>query len=190
MKIKLERYIKARVNQPREDEVQAILDIFIEKKFNKGAIFKRADTISKELGFIASGSARLFIINNQGEEITGAVSQRNEFLSDTLSSHTNQNTPICIEILENSNILIASLQDVRKLLETNLTLNILFREYLLSFTVDLAKKQLLFINGTAKDRYDFIVKHNPELLQKFPLKFIASIIGITPTQLSRIRKQK
>ena len=83
MKIELERYIKARVNQPREDEVQAILDIFIEKKFNKGAIFKRADTISKELGFITSGSARLFIINNQGEEITGAVSQRNQFLSDT-----------------------------------------------------------------------------------------------------------
>lgn len=54
----------------------------------------------------------------------------------------------------------------------------------------MAKRQLLFLTGTAIERYQFILENNPKLLKKFPLRFIASIIGITPTQLRRIRDKK
>ena len=54
----------------------------------------------------------------------------------------------------------------------------------------MGKKNLAFLKGTAKDRYQFILENNPSLLKKFPLRLIASIIGITPTQLSRIRNKK
>jgi hypothetical protein len=48
----------------------------------------------------------------------------------------------------------------------------------------------MFLNGTAKERYQYLLATNPSLLEKFPLKFVASMIGVTPTQLSRIRKEK
>jgi len=56
--------------------------------------------------------------------------------------------------------------------------------------LEMAKRYYLFIAGTAKERYQFIIDNNPNLVKKFPLRFIASIIGITPTQLSRIRNNK
>jgi hypothetical protein len=54
----------------------------------------------------------------------------------------------------------------------------------------MAEIQFLFLTGTAKERYQRILENNPEMLRKFPLRFIASMIGITPTQLSRVRKKK
>lgn len=54
---------------------------------------------------------------------------------------------------------------------------------------ELLKLYILFLTGYASDRYHFILNNNPDLLEKFPLHFIASMIGVTPTQLSRIRKK-
>ena len=64
------------------------------------------------------------------------------------------------------------------------------REHIIKITIEMGKKNLAFLKGTAKDRYQFILENNPSLLKKFPLRLIASIIGITPTQLSRIRNKK
>jgi ribosomal protein L10 len=56
--------------------------------------------------------------------------------------------------------------------------------------LEMANSQYLFLTGTAKERYQFILENKPELLKNFPLRFIASMIGITPTQLSRVRNKK
>ena len=47
-----------------------------------------------------------------------------------------------------------------------------------------------FITGTGKERYKMILEKNPNFLKKFPIRIIASLIGVTPTQLSRIRNIK
>ncbi len=43
------------------------------------------------------------------------------------------------------------------------------------------------IKGTARERYEALVKNRPELLRNVPLKVIASYLGITPAYLSRLR---
>jgi len=40
------------------------------------------------------------------------------------------------------------------------------------------------------DRYNEMLKENPEIFQRVPLVYIASYLGITPESLSRIRRQK
>jgi hypothetical protein len=48
----------------------------------------------------------------------------------------------------------------------------------------------LFINYTAKERYEYLEKEQPEIFQHFALRDIASFIGITDVSLSRIRKDR
>jgi hypothetical protein len=81
------------------------------------------------------------------------------------------------------------MDDVWNLINRNLTFNILIREYIGDRSMELVKRNLLFLNGTAKERYEYLLSTNPSLLKKYPLKFIASMIGVTQTQLSRIRKE-
>ena len=52
----------------------------------------------------------------------------------------------------------------------------------------LAREYSLLID-TPQERYEKLVKMNPDWIQKVPLKYIASYIGVTPQALSRIRRR-
>ena len=39
------------------------------------------------------------------------------------------------------------------------------------------------------DRYRYLLEHQPEVLQAFPLKHIASFLRMTPETLSRVRQR-
>lgn len=190
MKKQFEYFINQRVKKSKEHEVQEILSIFSEKKYDKGALFKEGHTVIKKLGFLVDGSARTYFINDRGDEITDEIVQKNNFLSDIISVRTNKASPIIIEIIEESIVLVANMDSVWDLLEYNVTFNILIREHIGDRAMELLKRHLMFLNGTAKERYEYILDTNPEVLKKFPLKYIASMIGVTQTQLSRIRKEK
>ena len=45
------------------------------------------------------------------------------------------------------------------------------------------------VNGNAKERYLSLIKKRPEIIQKVPLKYIASYLGITQPYLSYLKKQ-
>jgi CRP-like cAMP-binding protein len=190
MKEQFEEFIYQRVKIAKEDDVKGILSIFNEQLYQKGTLFKEQDTVIQNLGFLVTGSARSYFINDKGDEITDEVLQSKNFLSDIISIRTNEKSPIIIEVLEKSNLLVASMDNVWELLNYNVTLNILVREYMGDRAMELVKRHLLFLNGTSKQRYEYLMDTNPSLFKKFPLRFIASMIGVTPTQLSRIRNKK
>lgn len=49
--------------------------------------------------------------------------------------------------------------------------------------------KLAVVNGTAKERFCSLLKNRPEIVERVPLKIIASYIGITPPSLSRLKRQ-
>lgn len=57
------------------------------------------------------------------------------------------------------------------------------------FVQEYFNKKLL-LNYTAKERYEYFEKEQPEIFQHFALKDIASFIGVTDVSLSRIRKER
>lgn len=95
-----------------------------------------------------------------------------------------------VKVTEPTKLLTATVNDVEMLLEESLTFNRLPGEKMADGLVIMARMRMLFLAGTAKERYQFILENNPNLLKNIPLRFIASKIGITPTQLSRIREKK
>jgi hypothetical protein len=184
-----EQFIYNRVAPAKEHEVKEILSIFYREAFEKKAFFKERDTVIRKLGFLIDGSARSYFINDKGDEITNEIVQRNNFLSDIISVRTAAESPIVIEFIEKSTVLVANMNNVWALLERNVTFNILIREYIGDRAMELLQRHLMFLNGNAKERYRYVVEANPEILTKFPLKYIATMIGVTQTQLSRIRKE-
>lgn len=60
----------------------------------------------------------------------------------------------------------------------------------------MAHSQILFFerkstvfSGTAKEKYEAMIKVRPEIMQKVPLNVIATYLGISPQHLSRLRKE-
>lgn len=52
--------------------------------------------------------------------------------------------------------------------------------------IDRSRHDLLVL--TAEERYRKLVDDEPQLLQRIPLQYLASILGVTPRHLSRLRK--
>jgi CRP-like cAMP-binding protein len=190
MKEALKKYIVEQVKSPNKAEINEILGIFEEKQFQKGEFFKTPFTTGRQIAFLPEGAVRIIIYKESGDEITARIRQENSFLTDPFRLEAADASPLGIECLEKQTLLIAPIDKFNELLETNLTLNIAVRKHLMEQLLELGKYQYLFLTGTAKERYQFVLKNNAELLKKFPLRFIASMIGITPTQLSRVRKKK
>ncbi len=190
MKEALKLFITDQVASPKEEEINDILALFEEKKFKKGEFFKEPFKIGNHIAFLSVGAVRLIIYKENGDEITARIRQDNSFIVDPFRLNGTDSSPLGIECLEDLTLLIASLEKVQKLLETNLALNIVIRKHQKEQMLEMAKSHYLFLTGTAKERYQFIIDNNPELIKKFPLRFIASMIGITPTQLSRVRNKK
>ena len=188
MKGQLENFIRSIVTNPIEQEINAILDIFQERKYSKGEHFKYHNQICTEFGYIVDGSLRQYVVKENGEELTGSIIPKNNLVTDFISVRTNQKTRISIDAIEPTTMLVASTESNRKLLEVNITYNRFIREHLADRAMQLSRMHMLFLTGTAKERYLFLLQNYPDLLKKFPLRFIATMIGITPTQLSRIRR--
>ena len=190
MKDSLKKYIIEQVHSPKEEEIDEIIGIFQDRQFQKGEFFKKPFTKGHQIAFLPEGAVRVIIYKENGDEITARIRQRNSFLTDPFRLDGSEPSPLGIECLEKQILLITSIDKFNALLETSLTLNIVVRKHLMEQLLELGKYQYLFLTGTAKERYQFVLKNNSELLKKFPLRFIASMIGITPTQLSRVRKKK
>jgi CRP-like cAMP-binding protein len=190
MQSKLEILIRRSVKNPLQEEINAIEGIFNLCEYKKGDVFKRSNTITKELAFLIEGSARTYLATPEGDEFTILITEKNNFIADLISVRTNAPTPIELDFLEDSTALVAPITAHIKLIETNLAYNILIREHLADQAMKLGKWHISFLMGTAQERYQFILDNYPQLINKFPLKFIATMIGVTPTQLSRIRNKK
>ena len=186
----LRQYLIEQVSSPKDEEIKEILSIFEVKDFKKGEYFKEPFKVGKEIGFLVHGAIRIVIFTNDGEEVTARIREENSFIADPNILQNNDPSPLGIECLEDLSLLVANITDFQSLLESNLTLNIVVRKFLAQQMSEIGKQQLLFLTGSAKERYEFIIKQHPNLLKKFPLRFIASMIGITPTQLSRVRSKK
>lgn len=189
MKDSLKNYIVKQVASPKEGEIEEILSIFREKHYQKGDFFKKPFTTGSHVAFLGEGTVRTIIYRENGDEVTVRVRQKNSFLADPFRLEGMGDSPSGIECLEDLTMLVAPIDRFTSLLETNLALNIVVRIHLKEQLLEIGKNYYQFITGTARERYEFILENNPELLKKIPLRFIASLIGVTSTQLSRIRKK-
>lgn len=46
-----------------------------------------------------------------------------------------------------------------------------------------------YLKNTPRERYEYLLQNHPEIIQRVPLQYIASYLGITAVSLSRIRKR-
>lgn len=182
--------IKRHCPNAKENEVQLICDIFELKHLVKGDIIKKSDKQIPFINFLISGSVRFFVISKKGDETTYRIVDYPTFVDDKLFRDFKNMPTMTIECIEKCTILEAKSSDFKRLLNSNLTLNIFLRNIMMEEVADFMNSILSFFSEEADGRYKQLMEKYPHYLKNHPLKYIASMIGITPTQLSRIRKKK
>lgn len=172
--------------EPRWNEIK---NIFKVQKIPAKTTLLESGDVSKYQYIISKGCLRLFIIKEDGNEVTVQFFFENQMVASMESAFTGKPGRMYLESIEDSEVIIARLKDWKELFvrypEYNQVL-ILFLQKRLLYYADLYAS---FILKTPEQRYEKLVNENPEIIERVPHYYIASYLGITPVSLSRIRSR-
>ncbi|WP_299110915.1 Crp/Fnr family transcriptional regulator [uncultured Winogradskyella sp.] len=151
------------------------------KKINvkKGAVLQRIGDISSKVFLVESGLLRSYIIDDKGKEHIYMFGPENWLVADSCEP----NTPcqLFIDALEDTIINVATKEE---LLKEGPDLTALLKR------LDTMQNRIIMLmSSNAKKRYEHFTKTYPNIIQRVPLKMVASYLGITPEALSRIRNE-
>ncbi|HSF55473.1 MAG TPA: Crp/Fnr family transcriptional regulator [Algoriphagus sp.] len=155
-----------------------------EVHFEKEEYFAEAGKVLKQVGFIIDGILRISYYNNKGDEITKI------FLEERHLLYNLKNVPSTeyIQAITPCKLLVFSNTDWKELSDTILNWdNIILKITSKSLAQKLEKVSPL-ISQDATTRYLEFLQKYPNLVNRIPLSYIASYLGITQQSLSRIRK--
>lgn len=137
-------------------------------------------------GIIKSGYFKYTVISTNGEEHIVGFAFAGTFVGDYLSIISDNNDEINIVASVDSEVWICD----REVLDNALSNNpIRCRTIVDNLFQQIYKSFLDLYRLSPKERYLELVHRCPDILQNVSLKEIASYLNITPTHLSRLRKE-
>lgn len=165
-------------------------DLFSELSITKGEYFAVENKTETRIGFLLTGIVRAFYRNHEGIEYNKTFFTDNQFLGAYASLVTQQPNRINIQALTDCTLLIADYSQITKLFATHRAIETLARLLAEQFYIEKEKREIEIVLLQADERYKLFREEYPGLDNLIPQYHIASYLGITPTQLSRIRAKK
>lgn len=154
----------------------------------KGDYYWEAGKVVRHIGFLTEGVIRVYYYNNKGEEITRYFIDENHLI---LSGNTIDEVYTPSEYLSavtECKMIIFSKEDWKEITETIIGWESIIQRITAKHHREKIERRGGLVSQDGTERYlDFIQKF-PTLVNRVPLSFIASYLGITQSSLSRIRK--
>jgi CRP-like cAMP-binding protein len=186
MTTELKNFISQYVSLPA-DELDHIAGKFKISSVKKNDLILRQGEICKDLIFVQSGCLRLYYIED-GVEISVWFSFGHSSAIEIYSFISQKPTVYFLQAIEDSEILYLPKSSLDSLYNTYPKLQEMMRKFWEDVIINLLERFTALQKDSAEKRYlDLLNK--PPYLQSVPQKYLASFIGVTPTSLSRIRKQ-
>ena len=159
------------------------------KTIKKGEILLQNGQIAKEIHFIIKGALRAFIIDTTGNTYNKNIFLEGDFAGSTVSLIQQTPSEFSIEALEDSILININYKKYKELIFQNNDLKNFYISYLeRNWVIEKEQREISIVMENATERYLDLLSKHPDIAERIPLLHIASHLGITPTQLSRIRK--
>lgn len=145
--------------------------------------------ICRYIYFIEKGALRSFSTDHDGTEHVMQLSIEDHWIADLSSFITQTPGNLTVEAIEDSEVLILPYSAVEQLSASIPALETYFRKLYQRAYVNMQQRHNFVQSKPAKERYEILIRNNPQFAARIPLIHIASYLGITAESLSRIRKQ-
>jgi CRP-like cAMP-binding protein len=168
-------------------ELEDIANKFKSKVLKKNSYLLRQGDTCKDLVFVQNGCLRLYYLKDDIEVSVWFAFQQSSaieiysFISENPSNYF-------LQAIEDSEVLYLSKTELNKLYQHQPKMQEMMRNFWEDVILNLINRFTALQKDSAEKRYlDLLNK--PAYLETIPQKYLASFIGVTPTSLSRIRKQ-
>lgn len=156
--------------------------------FDKDSIILEQGNHCNHLWFINKGAVKAFECID-GNERVSHLFLSNMFFTNYYCWVTKKQSDLTFKAVEESEIIEIDYPKLEELCTRYHIFDTIGRKMAERIFVQEYFNKKLLLNFTAKQRYEYFEKEQPEIFRHFALKDIASFIGITDVSLSRIRKK-
>jgi CRP-like cAMP-binding protein len=183
--------------QPAIDQIspleeQALTDFLPAWKYwtcPKDHLLLREHTVSDYIYFIEKGAARIFY-HKKDKEVTEWIALDRQFFLSITSFFQRTPSHLIIQTIEPSLVYGIHHNDLMALADKHHSVEKMLRK-MITLSLILSQQRMDSIQfETAQQRYEKLLQNTPTIIQRVPLSYIASFLGVTLETLSRIRAQK
>jgi len=164
--------------------------LFSNTALKKNDYLLKMNQYAKSIHFVKNGYLRVFAYNESGEkEITQWISNQGMFLTDLSSFIFDNRSRWNIQALSNCELYTISkenYQSIGNYVENWAELEKLF---IAKCFITLENRVFSQLSMTAEEKVKNLFELNPDVFLQVPLQYIASMLGMTPETLSRVRRK-
>ncbi|MFA6060601.1 MAG: Crp/Fnr family transcriptional regulator [Taibaiella sp.] len=167
---------------------------FISKKANelelsRNEYYWEAGKAVKQIGFISEGVLRVYYYTNKGEENTRYFVDENHLILDGNTSAANYTPSEYLQAITDCKLIIFSKKDWKEISDTIVGWDSIIQKIITKYHAEKLERRSPLVSQDATTRYLEFMEAFPMLVNRIPLSFIASYLGVTQQSLSRIRKK-
>jgi len=181
-----------------EESRHAFMEAWKNWKTTKDFFLLKENTVSDYIYFIKKGVARIYYYKNarpddregRGKEITEWLALDEQFFLSITSFFQRTPSHLIIQTIEPSEVYGIHHDDFMKLADKYHDVERLLRK-MVTGSLILSQIRMDSIQfESAQQRYERLLEKTPQIVQRVPLTYIASFLGITLETLSRIRSAR
>ncbi|SDL51782.1 cAMP-binding domain of CRP or a regulatory subunit of cAMP-dependent protein kinases [Catalinimonas alkaloidigena] len=168
-------------------QIDLVLSKAKKSALRKDEYFSEAGKIPRQVGFVVEGVVRGCYYTNQGEEITRCFISENNLVVDYVNFETNTVSSDYLQACTDCTLLVFSKEHWEDLSRIIVAWDNIKNKMVQLCMYQKSRKGPV-ISQDATTRYLAFLETHPSLINRIPLTYIASYLGVTQQSLSRIRK--
>lgn len=143
---------------------------------------------NKKLAFVVEGYLRIYRYSDE-KSVTQWISSPGEFITDLAVLTFDSPARWYIEAVTDVELLQIGETDYNNINRVIPNWTEIEKLFLAKCFITLEDRVFSFISMSAEERYQMLFEYKKEILNAVPHHFIASMIGMTPETMSRVRKK-
>ena len=159
------------------------------QKIRRGRFLLKPGDFCAHYYFIHKGVLRSFI-KEGNKEITTWINPENEITTSIRSITHREPSREYIQALEDSELYVMHYDSLNQMYALFPEMNILVRMLLEVYYSDSEERSYISRLPSTEKRYQHFNASRPELVNRIPLKYVASYLGMSEETLSRLRGKK
>ena len=156
------------------------------RKFGKKEIITQAGETEQYLNFIEKGLARKYFRKGDEEYIT-QISMEDQMIYSQESFYSQTPSDYFVEAIEPTTLISVNREDLDNIFSTSATMERLGRKIVTFVLVLTERWHMSLLKMSPRERFISFVQNNPEMMQRTPQKYLASLLNIQPETFSRFK---